>query len=131
MQLQRTDGSLPGAEHLLAATPDGSISACMQDFLDSEVVPLSVTARRAYERTLVLLMRDFNDAGPALDQPCNMLTHERFLEHLAWRRAAGLTDPAELVRCTVHIARLAAWMDTHHNAGIHLDQEALRAAASE
>lgn len=130
MALQREDGVLPGAEHLLVSPQDGSIASCVQEFLMSEIVPLTVTARRAYERTLVLFLRDLHDNGPDLQQPCNVLTHDRIVQHLEWRRTAGLVDPTELTRCCVHFARFASWSDSHCDAQIRLDQEQLRTIAS-
>ncbi len=70
---------------------------------------MPITSRRAYERSLVLLVRDFAQRGPDLHDATAVLSLERLCHHFTWRADNGLDDRVELARCAVHIARFAAW----------------------
>lgn len=127
--MQRANGTLPGADELLADAPAGSIGAAVLGFLVDWVEHRSVTSRRAYERSLVLLVRDCAEHGPALDSPASALNAARLAQHLAWRIDNGLNNPTELIRCAVHVSRLADWLDEHHGAQVNASREDLRQLA--
>lgn len=129
MALQRADGTLPGAGALIADAPKGSIAAGIDGFLHDWVIGQPVTARRAYERTIVLLLRDLAAHGPAPSDPCTAIDERRLARHLSWRHDLGLIDARELSRCAVHLARLAAWFDEHHGTAIGATRDSLAALA--
>lgn len=129
MALQHRRGVLPGAQELLADPQPGSIGAALTGFHREWVEQQAVTSRRTYERALVLLARDLAANGPALDHPVRELDQARLATHLAWRADNGLRDSAELVRASVHLARLADWLDTTCTAQIGASREVLREVA--
>ena len=129
MQLQRAAGSLPGSGELLADAPAGSIGEGMLAFLVDWVEPQPVTSRRAYERALVLLLKDLVANGPAIGAPASELTLPRLAAHLAWRVDNGLDHPGELLRTAVHLTRLGDWLDEHRDAAVGATRDDLRAVA--
>ena len=131
MALQRADDVLPGAEAVLRDAPHGSIGAAISTFHAEVVVPLKVTPRRAYERTLVLLVRDLAERTPTPTSPLADLSSDALAGHLRWRASHGLVDGAEMIRAALHLSRLAAWMDEHEGTSINLPSEGLRAIAVE
>ena len=133
MALQHAEGSLPGADELLAEAPAGSIGAGIRGFHAQWVTPLkSVTSRRAYERSLVLLAKDLaeRDVSGQLTDPVGSLRRESLTEHLTWRIVHGMIDAAELQRCAAHLTRLAAWLDEHAGGEVGLERGDLRAVVA-
>jgi hypothetical protein len=127
MDLQRSDGTLPGGDELLAERPEGSIAEGLYSFLRNWVEQQSVTSRRAYERTIVLLARDIaGDSEGALLQPATSLAPQRLTAHLDWRKTHGLTDPAEMRRACVHMNRFATWLNEHRATALDVSREQLR-----
>jgi len=111
-----------------------SIGAGIARFNAGWVSPLtSITSRRAYERSLVLLVKDLagRDVSGQLTDPLATMTHETLTQHLAWRVGNGLRDPAELQRSAAHMTRLATWLDTHADTTIGLERGDLRARVSQ
>lgn len=129
--MQHDPATLPGAEHLLETRPPGSIAAMVHDFLVHWVALRQVTTRRAYERALVLLLRDLADNGPFPRDPAQSLTGSRLADHLQWRVDHGLADSAELIRGAVHLARLADWFEAHGTGAMGVTRDQLRAVAQQ
>src|SRR5688572_18549727 len=99
MALQHAPSTLPGAEEYLPADPpDGSIAATIRRFHAESVTGMAVTGRRAYERALVLLVRDLAESGPALEGPITSLGPDRLEQHLHWRARAGMDHAGDLPR---------------------------------
>lgn len=134
MALQRADGTLPGAELLFAEATGNvavtSIGGELLRFLDEHVISMPITSRRAYERSLVLLLRDLDESGPAPTSPMQALGGDRFIQHLQWRVRAGLDEPAELTRCAVQLGHLTEWLHERGHSELTSDRDALRAAAA-
>lgn len=131
MALQHAPGTLPGADELLADCPAGSIGAVIESFLVGWVQQQPVTVRRGYERALVLLLKDFASNGPQPAEPAPVLAGERLLAHLQWRVDNGLDDRTEVVRGSVHLARLADWFDAEAGTALGAFRERLRTRAEE
>lgn len=132
LAMQHGSNELPGAQDLLADAPVGSVAACVGDFNSGWLAPsLQVTARRAYERSMVLLLRDLAENGPDPRGPVQQLARARFEQHLEWRVERRLVDRTELLRCTVHLARLGAWLDERHGTSLEIDRTQLRDHASQ
>lgn len=129
MAMQRADTVLPGAESVLSDAPEGSIGAAISAFHAAVVVPLKVTPRRAYERTLVLLVRDLADRMPTPAEPVTALSSEALANHLRWRAEHGLVDAAEMIRAALHLTRLAAWLDDNQHTSLNISADELRAIA--
>jgi hypothetical protein len=130
MSLQRADGSLPGADDVLEGASPTSIGGIINEFLNEYVVNLPITSRRAYERSLVLLLRDLSESGPEPSRPAESLTGDRFSQHLHWRVNSGLDEPAELTRCAVQLGHLTEWLADRGVTGLDVDRDALRATAA-
>lgn len=127
LAMQHAPGHLPGVTDALAAAPAGSIGAAIQGFIEGWVVAQPVVARRTYERAIMFLVIDLVQEGPAPDQPRALLDRERLEQHLRWRLQRGLTNRYELVRATVHLARLAAWIGALDEVADTVTREELRA----
>jgi hypothetical protein len=107
MALQHAPEALPGAEELLPAeAPDGSIAAAVRSFHRDWVAQRPVTGRRAYERLLVLLVKDLAANGPSLAEPLPALDQARLFAHLQWRLDNGMGHASELPRAAVGLARM-------------------------
>lgn len=106
MDLQHDPATIPGAEEHLAAPAPGSIASSLAAFHRTWVVEQPVAPRRAYERTLALLLRDLAEAGPAPQDPVTDLDGRRLAAHATWRLQVGLTGEGELRRLPVHLARI-------------------------
>jgi hypothetical protein len=113
-----------------APAPEGTVAAAITSFHREWVEGQPVTVRRGYERALVLLARDLaGDAQPPLEAPLATLDGNRLRAHLQWRVAQGLDDRQELLRCGVHLHRLADWLDANAGTAIGVTRDELRAAA--
>lgn len=130
MDHQHAPGTIPGAEQVLAQRPAGSIAAVIVDFHRGWVESRPVTTRRAYERSLAFLARDLAEHGPDPSSPTALLARERLVEHLDWRLARSLSDPGELQRCCLHLARLCEWIDGQGGAASRVDRAWLRTQAA-
>jgi hypothetical protein len=131
MALQHAPGTLPGAEDLLADCPAGSIGATLTRFHVEFAELQTITSRRAYERSLVLLLKDLAEAGPAPSAPLADLTGDRLVAHLDWRVANGLGSSAEFVRAGVHLGHLAEWLAQECDTDLGQTKLTLRAAAAD
>jgi len=130
MDLQHDPAQLPGGDELLRDAVPGTLAASIRGLHQGWVVDQVVTSRRAYERSLVLLARDFAENGPGLDAPPATLSAERLEAHLHWRVAMGLTHPAELQRAGVHLGRFAEWLDGSAGTALGQYKDRLRASAA-
>lgn len=130
MALQHAPHTLPGAEEALAIRPPGSIAAAICDFHAAWATPRRVTTRRSYERSLALLSRDLHANGPDPAQPLQSLAGERLGTHIEWRVAVGLTDPGELQRAALHLARLCEWLDAERDGSFGAIRPVLRERAA-
>ncbi len=133
MAMQRADDVLPGAEHLLVDTPDDSLAAAIVAFHREHVVGKHVVVRRTFERSMVLLLRDFAENGPDLNRPVDRttVTLDRLLDHLHWRARLGLAHGSELQRTAVQLSHLATWLDEHRGTSIGESRDALRDRAAQ
>jgi hypothetical protein len=131
MALQHAKGTLPGAEGLLDGCGDGSIGAAITRFHVEFVEPKPVTSRRAYERSLVFLLRDLAEVGPNPTASIAELSEERLAAHLDWRVAHGLTHAAELSRAGVHLGHIGEWLDANCNGSTGTTRDRMREAASQ
>lgn len=127
MQLQHAPGTLPGGDEVLADAPAGSIGEALLTFHRQWVEHQSVTSRRAYERSIVLLARDLAERGPKPGEPSTLVDAKRLAAHLDWRVANGLDHAGELQRAGAHLARLGEWMDAEHGTTLGPLRETLRA----
>lgn len=132
MDLQHAPGQLPEMAELLQDLAAGSIGQAIDRFVREWVTEQAVTSRRSYERTMMLLVRDFqepqSDREPELGLPAERLDLDRLVQHLRWRISKGLVDEAELRRATVHLARFSAWARDNVAPQVPaIDRESLRA----
>ena len=130
MALQHDPTAIPGTGAALEGCGDGSIGAALMAFHADWVRERPVAPRRAYERTIALLLRDLAANGPQPSALVAELSGERLVAHATWRRESRLTDPGELRRMPVHLARIATWLDEHVGTSLGDVRPALEAAVA-
>lgn len=131
LDMQHEPGQIPGLENDLESPVAGSIGAVLRSLIDGWISDKPFTTRRTYERSIMFLVRDLSENGPALSAPAAELTESRLLQHLSWRFSAGMGDSMELARAAVHCHRIAGWSDHEFGTSHNADRDALRNRASE